>query len=228
MIRQLGTIARLEAIPTVPKVVFLSTLIGVLAGLGAALFTLLIDSVADWSVLNCVSQLADGGANSALWRGLLVACPAIGLVIVAWLTRPFAPEAQGHGVPGVIVAVARHDGQIRSRVALAKILTSGICIGAGGSGDIFAPSLFTGAATGGSFGLLCNAAIPSWSAHHEKACATGTRHGNIAGRGVRRRLETPHRPAAARRCDALLSSGTAATTASKVAVIVKSSQVALI
>jgi CIC family chloride channel protein len=55
------------------------------------------------------------------------------LLFVAWFTRRFAPEAQGHGVPEVIVAVARKDGVIRPRVSLVKILASGICIGTGGS-----------------------------------------------------------------------------------------------
>ena len=51
---------------------------------------------------------------------MLVAIPALGLLLVSWFTRRFAPEAQGHGVPEVITAVARHDGVIRPHVALVK------------------------------------------------------------------------------------------------------------
>ena len=64
---------------------------------------------------------------------LLAATPAIGLLLVAWITRQFAQEAQGHGVPEVISAVAHDDGIIRPRVAFVKVLASAICIGTGGS-----------------------------------------------------------------------------------------------
>ena len=74
--------------------------------------------------------------------------PALGLLVVAWITRRFAPEAQGHGVPEVIVAVARKDGVIRPRVSLVKILASGICIGTGGSVGREGPIVQIGASLG--------------------------------------------------------------------------------
>jgi CIC family chloride channel protein len=107
----------------------LAVLIGVAAGYGAALFTFLINLFTDISVRPFLElQSLHSG-----WGWLLCATPAWGLLFVSWMTRKFAPEAQGHGVPEVIVAVARKDGVIRSRVSLIKILASGICIGTGGS-----------------------------------------------------------------------------------------------
>ncbi|MDP6466452.1 MAG: chloride channel protein [Pirellulaceae bacterium] len=124
--------------------VVLSVFIGILAGLGAALFTVLIETVGQYTV----------GATLALrelhggWQALLCLWPAIGLLVVAWFTRRFAPEAQGHGVPEVIVAVARKDGVIRPRVSLVKILASGICIGTGGSVGREGPIVQIGASLG--------------------------------------------------------------------------------
>lgn len=124
--------------------VILAVLIGLLAGLGAALFTVLIETVSDYTV----------GATLALreqhagWQALICLWPAIGLLFVAWLTRRFAPEAQGHGVPEVILAVARKDGVIRPRVSLVKILASGICIGTGGSVGREGPIVQIGASLG--------------------------------------------------------------------------------
>ncbi|MEZ6115106.1 MAG: chloride channel protein [Pirellulaceae bacterium] len=63
----------------------------------------------------------------------VVVVPALGLLVVSWFTRRFAPEAQGHGVPEVIMAVARNDGRIRPQVSAVKILASAMCIGTGGS-----------------------------------------------------------------------------------------------
>jgi CIC family chloride channel protein len=45
-------------------------------------------------------------------------------------------------------------------LVVAKILATSLTISSGGSGGVFAPSLFIGAMLGGAFGLLCNALFP--------------------------------------------------------------------
>ncbi len=95
------------------------------------LFTSLINLVTTWTVEPIVGRGITSG--NGLWLVGLLVVPAGGLLLVSWFTRRFAPEAQGHGVPEVIMAVDRHDGVIRPRVSLVKILASGVCIGTGGS-----------------------------------------------------------------------------------------------
>jgi CIC family chloride channel protein len=46
-------------------------------------------------------------------------------------------------------------------LALLKILSTSLTLGTGGSGGVFAPSLFIGAAVGGAFGVAVNLAFPS-------------------------------------------------------------------
>jgi CIC family chloride channel protein len=111
-----------------PKVVILAGIIGVVAGYGAVIFSLLIELITACTVEPFIRH--DG---NWLWRVLMSGVPAIGILVVAWFTRRFAPEAQGHGVPEVIFAVARRNGRIRPRVALVKALASALCIGTGGS-----------------------------------------------------------------------------------------------
>lgn len=124
--------------------VVLSVFIGILAGLGAAVFTVLIETVSEYTVgMTLAWREMHGG-----WQALLCFWPALGLLFVSWFTRRFAPEAQGHGVPEVIVAVARKDGVIRPRVSLVKILASGICIGTGGSVGREGPIVQIGASLG--------------------------------------------------------------------------------
>jgi CIC family chloride channel protein len=135
---------RRASLPPMPTTIVLSCAIGILGGLGAALFTLLIESVTQWSVEPIVERSLD----SCGWLAVLWAVPATGLLVVAWFTRRFAPEAQGHGVPEVIKAVGRHDGVIRPRVALVKILASGLCIGTGGSIGREGPIVQIGATLG--------------------------------------------------------------------------------
>jgi CIC family chloride channel protein len=116
-------------LPPMPTTIVLSCIIGILGGFGAALFSLLIEFVTQWSV----EPIVEWTRSSRAWLAVLWAVPAAGLLFVAWFTRRFAPEAQGHGVPEVITAIGRHNGVIRPRVALVKILASGLCIGTGGS-----------------------------------------------------------------------------------------------
>ncbi len=126
----------------------LACFIGIIAGYGAVLFTWLIhtiDHFAIGSVMNLVSQ-------DPRYRLLIIFVPTVGLLLVAWFTRRFAPEAQGHGVPEVIKAVARQDGIIRPRVSLVKILASAFCIGTGGSVGREGPIVQIGSSLGSSTG----------------------------------------------------------------------------
>ncbi|MHB8657983.1 MAG: chloride channel protein [Solirubrobacteraceae bacterium] len=49
------------------------------------------------------------------------------------LVSRFAPEARGHGVPEVMLAVNRFGGRMRPQVPIVKSIASAICIGTGGS-----------------------------------------------------------------------------------------------
>ncbi len=120
---------RHHGVPAILTTIVLACAIGVLGGYGAVVFTFLIDFVSRWSIEPFLARSKD----DPRWLLMLWVVPALGLLIVSWFTRRFAPEAQGHGVPEVITAVARHDGGIRPRVSLVKILASGVCIGTGGS-----------------------------------------------------------------------------------------------
>ena len=70
---------------------------------------------------------------------------------------PFCPQALGVGYESINHAL--HGNSILSMVAvllLAKLLTTGLCVGSGMSGGIFAPSLFLGAMLGCLFGHMVN------------------------------------------------------------------------
>ena len=131
-------------VPAVPLTIMLACVIGVLAGYGAVLFSELIKFVGHWTV----DPVVQTGLNTPAAIMALVAVPALGLLAVSWFTRRFAPEAQGHGVPEVITAIARHDGVIRPRVSIVKILASGVCIGTGGSIGREGPIVQIGSALG--------------------------------------------------------------------------------
>ncbi|NQT12924.1 MAG: chloride channel protein [Planctomycetes bacterium] len=135
-------------IPPTTLCIVLACVIGLFGGLGAVVFTFLIEAVTDFTVRPAVIA----SESSRLGFVALLVVPAAGLVLVSWFTRRFAPEAQGHGVPEVIMAVARDDGKIRPRVSLVKILASGVCIGTGGSVGREGPIVQIGSALGSMAG----------------------------------------------------------------------------
>lgn len=149
------SLAERGAVPGGYLTILLAAAVGLLAGFGAALFGHLIEGVTELTYGLAAHARADSsGLLMALWSVALIASPAIGLLLVSWATQTFAPEAQGHGVPEVITAVARHDGVIRPRIALVKILASGVTIGTGGSAGREGPIVQIGSALGSTAGQL--------------------------------------------------------------------------
>jgi CIC family chloride channel protein len=69
------------------------------------------------------------------WLGIwfLLLVPVAGGLLYGPLIFRFAREARGHGVPEVMMAVARQNGRIRPQVSVVKALASALCIGTGGS-----------------------------------------------------------------------------------------------
>jgi len=110
----------------------------------------MIHSVSHLTVENVMGR----AVADSRWYWALGIVPVLGLLLVSWITRRFAPEAQGHGVPEVITAVARHDSVIRPRVAAIKILASGLCIGTGGSVGREGPIVQIGSTLGSVAGQM--------------------------------------------------------------------------
>jgi CIC family chloride channel protein len=108
----------------------LAILIGILGGYGAVLFRFAIKAAQYGFYRNANDILTFAHTLSPY---LKIGLPALGGLIVGPIIYFGAHEAKGHGVPEVMEAVALRDGRIRSRVAIVKILASGISIGSGSS-----------------------------------------------------------------------------------------------
>ena len=129
---------------------------GVVAGLGAYLFRLLIGLIHNLFFNGSLSPFADANIHTAVSRwGLFVAfAPVIGAAGVVFLVKNFAPEAQGHGVPEVMDAIYYGKGVIRPVVAVVKSLASALSIGSGGSVGREGPIAQIGSAFGSTLGQL--------------------------------------------------------------------------
>jgi len=90
--------------------------------------------------------------------------PALGGLLVGAAAIVY-PHIMGVGYEGIR---ALFDGQLALHVMLLlvvlKILATAVTIGSGGSGGIFAPSLFIGAMLGGAFGAIANRLFPGVTA----------------------------------------------------------------
>jgi len=117
--------------------------IGVLSGLAAALLVAMI------AFLSRSLPLSETGGRPAWW---IVLVPALGGLAVGPIVARAAPETRGHGVPEVMLAVARNRGAIRARVALLKAIASAITIGTGGSAGREGPIVQIGSAVGSALG----------------------------------------------------------------------------
>jgi chloride channel protein, CIC family len=99
-----------------------------------------------------------------LWRGPDWLRPAVGGILLGLLLL-VVPEMYGVGYPVLEHAVAGHY-VILALVGLlaAKVLATSLTMWIGGSGGVFAPSLFMGAMLGSAYGAIAHDALPHLAA----------------------------------------------------------------
>jgi CIC family chloride channel protein len=112
-----------------------AVLLGIVCGFSAFFFRILIAAIHNLFFLGRMSLQYDTNVHtgSAPWGPAVVFAPVAGSLMVTWLTRTFAPEAKGHGVPEVMDAIFYQKSVIRPAVAAIKSLASALSIGTGGS-----------------------------------------------------------------------------------------------
>ena len=125
-------------------ILFLSIIIGVLAGYGNLIFRFLISFIQREVFGNSDEAMLYILENQPFYKILLA--PAIGGFIIGLLSL-FFKSAKGHGVPDVIKAVILGK-KISPFVAIIKTISSSITIGTGGSAGREGPIIQIGAALG--------------------------------------------------------------------------------
>jgi CIC family chloride channel protein len=132
-------------------------LVGVLAGLGAALFNVMcqvgvhyfLDSLAGYRPPHPHGEPPMFAlTDTPFRRWVLVFVPALGGLLSGFLVYRFAPEAEGHGTDSAIDAYHNRQGRIRARVPFVKALSAAFTLGSGGSGGREGPIAQIGAGIG--------------------------------------------------------------------------------
>lgn len=148
-------------------------LVGIVAGLGAGVFRVMIGFIHNVLFLGVFSPEYDANAHTppSPWGHFVILVPVVGAVAVAFLVKTFAPEAKGHGVPEVMDAIYYNRGIIRPVVAAVKSLASAISIGAGGSVGREGPIIQIGSSFGSTLGQWLR--VPAWQRITLIGCGAG-------------------------------------------------------
>ncbi len=140
-----------------PLHLLLAVVTGIFAAFGAVLFYKMIVLVEELlfrapAGLMGVANLIDLQG----WRRFLVIplIPAIGGLVVGWITIKLAADVKGEGVPMVIDGVAKKGGILSPVVGAKQLITSAISIGSGGAGGREGPSIAIGGTAGSIVGQL--------------------------------------------------------------------------
>ena len=124
------------------KLLLLSLVVGISAGLAAVLLT---------GAIEYIKNFFTGAPGEAYyWRFLIL--PGVGMLISLLLLRFVVRDNIGHGVTKALVAVSRNESKIKPHNMWSSLLTSSITIGFGGSVGAEAPIVYTGAAIGSNLG----------------------------------------------------------------------------
>jgi CIC family chloride channel protein len=132
-----------------PQQYLLFAALGVLAGLVGVAFS---------KILYAVEDVCD-----AVWRGPEWLRPAVGGLLLGGLLVCL-PHMYGVGYPVLGKAIdGRYAIGFLIVLLVGKMVATSLSIGIGGSGGVFAPSLFIGAMLGAAFGAVAGAAVPSFA-----------------------------------------------------------------
>jgi len=141
------------------EVVLFYPVLGVLAGLVSALFVRTFFGV-------------EALAKRLRLRPWML--PVLGGLVVGLLVWTSQGVLVGYGHLSVRLEVfGRMAWTTLALLALGKIVATSLTLGSGGSGGVFTPSLFIGAATGGAYGVLMTQLFPRLGLHPEAYALVG-------------------------------------------------------
>jgi chloride channel protein, CIC family len=163
------------------RVLGASIAVGLVAGIAAIVFYVVTAAVAHYGLGEIVGYSPEphpSGEPPLSWftelerslrPWLLLVVPTVGGIASGLLVFSFAPEAEGHGTDAVVAAYHHHEGRIRPRVPIVKLVASALTLGTGGSGGREGPI----AQIGAGFGSLLATLLRLSPADRRVLCAAG-------------------------------------------------------
>lgn len=142
-----------------PVLLIFAAVTGILGGFGGIIFYKMIQFV-EYVFFQFPGKLFSVGNLADLlgfWRYIVIPIiPALGGLLVGWVTTKFSPGASGEGVPMVIESVAVKGARMNPLLSVTTLVTSALSIGTGGAGGREGPVIQIGGAIGSGVGQLFN------------------------------------------------------------------------
>lgn len=123
--------------------IFLSVLVGIVAGFGAVIIKN--------SVL-FIQNLLTNNSGEQYHNYMYFVYPAIGIFLVYVFTKFILKRNVGHGIPTTLYAISKNNGKVKRHNMFSSIITSALTVGFGGSVGLEGPTVATGAAWGSNIG----------------------------------------------------------------------------
>ena len=133
------------------RLCILSIIVGVLGGLAAATFTLLLRGL-NYVFHDLIFPAIDIYVFG-IHLGWLV-LPIFGAALALLITFKYAPECRGSGIPELMYSVTLNRGRIRKRTIPSKLIASALTVTSGGSAGREGPAAHVGGAIGSTLGNL--------------------------------------------------------------------------
>lgn len=125
-------------------ILILSVIVGLAVGLAAVTIKNLVHLIEMQ-----VKELIRG--QSELWY---IVFPSIGILLTILFVKYINRNPVRHGIPGVLFAISKNWGKIKSHNLYSSVISSALTVGFGGSVGLEGPSVATGAAIGSNVGRV--------------------------------------------------------------------------
>ncbi|MEA3316764.1 MAG: chloride channel protein [Bacteroidota bacterium] len=124
-------------------ILFLSVIVGFLAGISAVIIK---------NAVHFIQSLLQGGIIEKYHNYLYFILPAFGILIAVLFIRYILRRSVGHGIPTLLFSISKANGKIPRHNMFSSIITSAFTVGFGGSVGLEGPTVATGAAYGSNLG----------------------------------------------------------------------------
>ena len=134
---------RIKHIDDKKFIMFLSVLVGIVAGFSAVLIK---------NSVHFIRDILTSGFVKDYQNYLYFLYPAIGVLLAVVFIRFILKRTVGHGIPTTLYAISKDNGKIRRHNMFSSVITSALTVGFGGSVGLEGPTVATGAAWGSNIG----------------------------------------------------------------------------
>ncbi|MFO7671296.1 MAG: chloride channel protein [Bacteroidales bacterium] len=124
-------------------------ILAVIVGLGVGLAAVIIKNL-----VHFIRVALENGFHGEYSRYYIFILPIVGVALTVVYIKYINKRPVGHGIPGVLFAISKNNGIIRSHNLYSSIITSALTVGFGGSVGLEGPTVATGGAVGSNLGRV--------------------------------------------------------------------------